>query len=92
MTSLKNIKFGSTNKFPIKPGDIVTVKAQGDIMTVKGTVDSVYIFTLFFADPITFSDGVPLKKITIVDHGFEVTHVNDKPLKSYKASNNKDTL
>jgi hypothetical protein len=85
MTSFKNIKFGSS-KFPIQPGDIVTVKAEGSEPAFQFEVRYVSGFTLQTVEPVTLTDGMVLKEITIVDHGFEVTHVNGKPFKSFSQS------
>ena len=85
MPSFKNIKFGSS-KFPIQPGDIVTVKAEGSEPAFKFEVLHVFGFTLHAAEPVALTDGMVLKEIPIVDHGFEVTHVNGKPFKSFTQS------
>ena len=85
MPSFKNIKFGSS-KFPIQPGDIVTVKAEGSEPAFKFEVLHVFGFTLHAAEPVTLTDGMVLKEIPIVDHGFEVTYVNGKPFKSFTQS------
>ena len=82
MPSFKNIKFGSS-KFPIQPGDIVTVKAEGSEPAFKFEVLHVFGFTLHAVNPVTLTDGMVLKEITIVDHGFDVTHVNGKPFKCF---------
>ena len=82
MPSFKNIKFGSS-KFPIQPGDIVTVKAEGSEPAFKFEVLHVFGFTLHAAEPVALTDGMVLKEIPIVDHGFEITHVNGKPFKSF---------
>ena len=82
MPSFKDIKFGSS-KFPIQSGDIVTVKAEGSEPAFQFEVLSVFGFTLHAVNPVTLTDGMVLKKITIVDHGFDVTHVNDKPFKRF---------
>ena len=82
MPSFKNIKFGSS-KFPIQPGDIVTVKAEGIEPAFQFEVIHVFGFTLHAAEPVALTDGMVLKEIPIVDHGFEVTHVNGKPFKSF---------
>jgi hypothetical protein len=85
MTSFKDIKFGRSD-FPIQPGDIVTVKAEGSEPAFKFEVLHVFGFTLHAAEPVTLTDGMVLKEITIVDHGFDVTHVNGKPFKSFTQS------
>ena len=85
MTNFKDIKFGSS-KFPIQPGDIVTVKAEGSEPAFQFEVRYVSGFTLQAVEPVTLTDGMVLKEIPIVDHGFEVTHVNGKPFKSFTQS------
>jgi len=85
MTSFKDIKFGRSD-FPIQPGDIVTVKAEGSEPAFQFEVLYVSGFTLQTVEPVTLPDGMVLKEITIVDHGFEVTHVNGKPFKSFTQS------
>ena len=90
MPSFKDIKFGSS-KFPIQPGDIVTVKAEGTEPAFQFEVLHVFGFTLHAVDPVKLTDGMVLKEITIVDHGFDVTHVNDKPFESFTQSPAKNT-
>jgi len=87
MTSFKDIKFGRSD-FTIRPGDTVTIKAEGLIDRFSFEVKHVHGFTLIPVKPVILSDGHTLKEVVVVDHGIEVTHVNGIVFNSFNQSRN----